>query len=91
MFLDIFQNIGLIVLVNTQINLRNVGCSCSVLIVTLCALVLFLRNQSHERQLDGVKRDIHDAMHWAYSTSEDAIIKTDRAIKEWVQKLRSQH
>jgi len=65
-------------------------CSFSVAIVTICALILFLRNQSRERRIDGVKQDIHDAMHWAYSTSEDAIIKADKALKDWIKKLRSQ-
>jgi hypothetical protein len=65
-------------------------CSCSVAIVTICALILFVRNQTRERKMDGVKQDLKDAMDWAYSTGEDAIIKADKAIKETIKKLRKQ-
>jgi len=65
-------------------------CTCSVMILTVCALIIFIRKQVRENERAELNRDIHDAAHRVYSAGEDAFIKADRTIKGWIQKLRSQ-
>lgn len=65
-------------------------CACSVMIVIVCALIIFIRKQVRENQRDELKRDIHDAAHRVYSAGEDVFIKADQAIKSWIRNLRNQ-